>query len=534
MQKRNWHASLHFLIAAAIIIFAASAILYPITILAQDNSSSKIYKKAIKEKNVILRLKKLNEVINQDPTHALALYEIGLIYKAQQNYRLAQNYFVLARNSFTDEMKDENKIAILYDLANTYEHNGKYQLYEKALNELQLLQISNNFRSRINFELGRLYYKQSRYEKALVILEDAKDLNKKDQVIYSNLIDIIKATQTLELKYAQAEQERLTGNYQKSLALFTEINQTTPDFKNVSTKIRAVKAAIRRAEKSAHNRLPELDTTKTTAETGISEAEPADRTQEKSKTPPKRPIANNPPGTTLENLVQNKDALIKTPNSERDSNTESKIEEINKINTTILSESFQIEVDSLFRRGKIAFENKNWLDATIDFEVLQNLNRNYKGADSLLTQARAELHKQNTAKIPKISRNHSVSYFFIGLTTIFLVPLFGFVFLPEVRAHYYLIRKDFYAASRIYEKIIARNPTKMKVYPKLAQIYLLSGRVDKTAIHVYKRALHLSIDTNQRDEIASLVMQKSLQEGHSDNDAIEVLEKVLKHEVVKK
>lgn len=190
-------------------------------------------------------------------------------------------------------------------------------------------------------------------------------------------------------------------------------------------------------------------------------------------------------------------------------------------------------MDSLYKRGLNSIESKKWLDATIDFEILQNLNRNYRNSDSLLSFAKLKLHEENTAKIPQGSTSSPLSYFFLGVTAIFILPVIGFVFSPDVRAQYYLIRKDYYAAASIYEKIISRNATRKKVYPKLAHIYLLSGRVDKTAIQVYKKALQLSMNNNQRDKIASLVMQKYLQEGHSDKDAIEVLEKVLKQEVVK-
>ncbi len=144
------------------------------------------------------------------------------------------------------------------------------------------------------------------------------------------------------------------------------------------------------------------------------------------------------------------------------------------------------------------------------------------------------MHRQNTAKIPATPNKNPLSYFFLGISAIIILPLLGFIISPDMRAQYYLVRKDYYAAAAIYEKIISRNPTRKKIYPKLAHIYLLSGRVDKAAIHVYKRALQLSINTNQRNKIASLVMQKYLQDGHSDNDAIEVLEKVLKQEVVRK
>ncbi len=363
-------------ITITLIIIVGLATVFPCA--GQTPNISKLYKKALKEKNTILRLNKLNEIIVLEPTHAKALYEIGLIYKQQHNYRDAQNYFSLARNSFDENLKDDKKVEVLYDLANAYEKNGKYQLYEKILNEIQSLPITPAFRSQLDFELGRLYYKQSRYEKAMAILTQSKGLVEKDTKSYLNLIEIIKTTQGLEQKYAQAEQERSNGNFQVAYDLFAEINEIVPGFKNVETKLKSLHAAIKRADEENPEQ-KKIGTALSSNADSLIQREFAPRVDFR-KLADKTAVL---PTNKLETDVQ-LEVFDSTPDDTTrplEELPQASFDEINSINSDILTQSFRIDIDSLYTRALTAFNEKNWLDATIDFEVLQNLHRDYKGSD---------------------------------------------------------------------------------------------------------------------------------------------------------
>lgn len=189
----------------------------------------------------------------------------------------------------------------------------------------------------------------------------------------------------------------------------------------------------------------------------------------------------------------------------------------------------RINIDSLYQEAVVAAEREDWIQAAINFEKIQLLQPNHLDVVDRLAQARArsafEVKTNNNAKTGKLA-------FYLGSAVAFIaLPLLGLViFSPATRARLYLLRGNYNAAAQIYEKILARNPEKVKIYPALANLYWLQGRHDENAVKIYKMVLQLNLATTNRDEINSVVAQKYLTEGRTDSDAIEVLENALKTE----
>jgi predicted Zn-dependent protease len=120
------------------------------------------------------------------------------------------------------------------------------------------------------------------------------------------------------------------------------------------------------------------------------------------------------------------------------------------------------------------------------------------------------------------------------LAGIAIVSIFCFIGLrPTARARFQLWRGNDRAAAEIYEKLLAQNPQRVKLYAPLAEIYLRLGRNDERALKVYKSVVHFNLATSRREEINTMVAQKYLTEGRMDTDAIEVLEGALKAEMRK-
>lgn len=131
---------------------------------------------------------------------------------------------------------------------------------------------------------------------------------------------------------------------------------------------------------------------------------------------------------------------------------------------------------------------------------------------------------------PAHKENYAV-YLGGALAAFVLLPLLGvFVFSPMSRANYYLWRKNYLAATQIFEKLLTRHPQRAHLYTPLAESYLQLGRNDERALKVYKTVTQLNLPTRKRDEINSVLAQKYLAEGRTDPEVIEVLENALKVE----
>jgi len=192
-------------------------------------------------------------------------------------------------------------------------------------------------------------------------------------------------------------------------------------------------------------------------------------------------------------------------------------------------------LDSLYQEAVAAHTRGDYAPAAATYEKLQAAQANYRDVAERLSQARASLARQemtNTAPGSTASSGMLESLYLPGVIAVcIIVPLFGIVmFSPTVKARFYLLKGDYLAAAKIYEKVLARNPQRVRLYPPLANLYLLMGRHDEHALKVYKTILQLNLSTNNRDEITATVGQHYLSEGRTDSDALDVLENLLKTE----
>jgi len=189
-------------------------------------------------------------------------------------------------------------------------------------------------------------------------------------------------------------------------------------------------------------------------------------------------------------------------------------------------------LDSLYQSGVASQEMRDWLQAIVAFEKMQVLRPNYRDVSERLAHSRGQLQ---TAGVPPQASSGSLwaSPLYLGgaMVGLVVIPLLGIMMLsPGARARYHLLRGRYADAVNIYERLLVRKPERVKLYPALANLYLLMGRHDERAMKVYKMVLQLNLATSNRDEINANVAQHYLSEGRTDSDAIEVLENLLMSE----
>jgi tetratricopeptide (TPR) repeat protein len=115
-----------------------------------------------------------------------------------------------------------------------------------------------------------------------------------------------------------------------------------------------------------------------------------------------------------------------------------------------------------------------------------------------------------------------------------VLPVFGILLVsPATRARLYLMQGSYSKAAKIYEKLLLKNPGKIKYYPLLANIYLLENRRDKAALKVFETILKLNIYTKKREEINSIMANHYLTQGKTDASAIQTMERELNSKMKK-
>ncbi len=197
-------------------------------------------------------------------------------------------------------------------------------------------------------------------------------------------------------------------------------------------------------------------------------------------------------------------------------------------------------LDSIYQAALAAVEKKDWMQARMAFEKIQILQPGYRDVVDRLAQARVNSEQAETPQAlanQKQRSQDSGGAFNVGVTlaAMLVLPALGLAFFsPSMRAYYCTMRADYAGAAQIYENLLARNPKRIKLYPKLANLYLILGRMDDRALKVFKTILQLNLATPNLEKINTIVAQQFLTEGRTDSDAIEVLEEALKAEQSRK
>ena len=188
------------------------------------------------------------------------------------------------------------------------------------------------------------------------------------------------------------------------------------------------------------------------------------------------------------------------------------------------------QLDLLYQQGLAAIEQQDWMQALIKLERVQVLQPNYLQTANLIAAARANLLKQAKASDSNLSLSLNGVLFGVGGFALLGIVLW----LPTYRARLYRLLGKHTRAALIYERLVARKPSRMKLYPPLAEAYLRLDRRDATAIRIYKRVLELNLPTSLRAELHNIVTGYNLDEVQTRWHVKEVVDSRLEKNLTKR
>jgi tetratricopeptide (TPR) repeat protein len=216
----------------------------------------------------------------------------------------------------------------------------------------------------------------------------------------------------------------------------------------------------------------------------------------------------------------------------------------NKLRKSSLADSaahfseIAVQVDSLHGTAQDFMQKQQWREALAVFEQICALSPEDSAAIEIIPVIRAKLDLASMAAVRSLSGGLNRVILLAGGTFAVLVvlPLVGaFTFVPTVRMRYYLMMGNLARAAKIIERLLDQNPGRLKLYPTLANIYLLDGRSDEQAIKIYRTVTQLNLAKQNKPAIDAILEQYYLvKSGETDQDAIDILENRLREELQKK
>lgn len=593
-------------------VFVGTAV-YPAAVQSQNSQALTWLKNGLTEKDPQKKIAAYRKAIELDSLFVEAKFNLALMYKKQQDYRLAEQWFYNAHLTKPDKIKPELKQQIALELARTYKRLDKLQACEEVLVGAKSLTTDPAIRAEILFELGRCRFDQGRYEDALFALREGENLDRVKTQNFKNFMQLVEEVQESERLTAAAQKALASGDLAQGQILVEQLRQKNPDFPNLKaltvaldslseteTNRRALAAMYEQAQKEAV--AGKLETAIVTYESLLQKAGDYEEAKEKLEAVRRQMeekqiqakleedyaaglaamrVRNWPLAILSFEKVLGVDQNFQETNklleqARRELETESTetivaryyaegltamnrddlgaalaaFEKVRRLNRSYRDAAALLEdvdrklrnkaqsalnatqaalaqAEELYQEAGLAIEKREWMEAVVALEKLQLVQPGYRDAVGLLAEARANL----TVAAAGGSGSNTWLYAGGAFCALVLFPLAGFiVFSPATRARLHLLRGDYIAAAKLYEKILQRRPGRVKLYPLLANIYLLMGRQDEQALKIYKAILQLNIATHKHDEINTIVAQNYLTEGRTDSDAIAVLESALKAE----
>ncbi|MDZ7291529.1 MAG: tetratricopeptide repeat protein [candidate division KSB1 bacterium] len=505
-----------------------------------------------------------------------ALLELARTYRRQGKLQACEEALSGAKGLSSDR---SIQATILFELGRCIFDQGRY---EEALVELRagedLSRDNNkgNFRSFIQLvestiesqrlaETARQALSSGDLNQAQTLVEQLREKypEHKDVTPLTEMLDSLRGVETnrraLAALYEQAQKEAEAGNLEKAIGSYERLLQQAGDYKDAKTRLEATRQQL--AQNQTRAKLEESYVTGTSAMKAGNwalailsfekilemeanyrdvtqrleearralESESTDAIVTRYYTEGVAAMSRNDLGSALAAFERVRKL---NPNYRNVADllrqVDQSLQEKEKSAATAAATLAQTE--ALYREAMLAREKKDWMQAVVALEKLQMLPSNYPDVTTLLAEARTNLSLADAGATA--GRKGNAFLYASGLLIVVVVfPLAGiFALSPALRARMHVLRGNYLIAAQLYEKILQRHPERLKLYPLLANIYLLLGRYDEQALKIYKTIAQLNIATHKRDEINAIVAQNYLTEGRTDSDAIEVLENALKAE----
>ncbi len=181
-------------------------------------------------------------------------------------------------------------------------------------------------------------------------------------------------------------------------------------------------------------------------------------------------------------------------------------------------------LDSIYTEAQGFIQVEDWFQSVALLEKIQIIKPGYRDVIDLLATSRTNLALSNNDiqnSLAKQSSDES-SLFFSGIfLTLVFFPLLGYiVFVPQARARAFTLIGKHHLAANIYEHLLQQNPGKIKLYPPLANAYLLNGRRDQKALELFSTILKLNLNIPNRKKLEQIIQNKYLVKGSASSEAI--------------
>lgn len=545
--------------------------------LSAQTTSSDWFRKGLDAASDAERAQAFERAVEIDPNYIEAYFYLGLAYKNAARFDAAEIALGKAYYKNPYALNDDIKIRILLELGTVQTMLGKKgDARETFLTARNLAGGGPELKGKVLYELGRIYLQLEQYEAAIEELQHGKTLLSQNSSLFDKAIAEARQKKSIHDKYMKGLSLLQTRRYGEAVAVFQSVAALQADFKDVQSKLEEARRGTQASAQPARRATarpdppPRAQPEKTVVDevarnyrrglaalqkrewqaairalTAVSQSR---RDYENVQALLKRARTALLAETAMEEkskqLYENGmthiaarewRAALTAFKELRNLNPGYKDvdAELTKIKIALTEKQTTVAIDSAYQSGLLALQNGDWLQAVVAFERVGMQQAGYMDVSRKLADAKFNLARKTGQATRKKSASSSNTILWVGATVaLFLLPaIWALIFIPGLRAHLLLLQGQYQRAAEIYEQILEKRPEKVKLYPILANIYLLEDRRDEASIKIFEAILKLNMLTNKRDEITSLVANYYMRNKRTDGRAIAIMERELNNKI---
>ena len=456
------------------------------------------YKKA---GNALQKALSVDPVNLADETRVQIITELGIVQKNLKLYNQALETLNTARNLAREI---ENQSRILYELGQVKLLLGEFSEAIDYFNEgmllnssnhaffAQALEIAQNKRdTQNNYERGIYFFDQGQYEEAVQALKKVVDANPGYKDAYSKLVEAQNLRdQRLEVDQLSLVYDRAIGfmrneDWQNSIQTFQQIVQVDSNYKDVGVQLAEVK--------KKYNQIIEVQAYEKIYAEAISAY--TERDWRTALTKFAEVLTWNP------NFKDAKTWHLNTQAKLQSNRNDSRIFRPDDATLVENSESLIPEIQIDYGSNQI---KENLTTNQNEKEMLPVEPDNFDRTDFAYASVQKTVHHSISE-----TQHRNIWFVIAIILSITIVPAgISFFAVPKFRAKLFLLLRNYSKAASIYEGIISKNPNHSKFYLTLAQIYLVQNRTDYTALRVYQFVLQLYENPPMKETIKEIISQK--------------------------
>ncbi|MGH7455729.1 MAG: tetratricopeptide repeat protein, partial [bacterium] len=350
------------------IMLAAFVLIVMTPIAAQSQNSQALtwLKNGLAEKDPQKKIAAYRKAIELDSLFVEAQYNLGLVYRKLQDYRLAELWFYKAYLVKPDKTKPELRQQIALELARTYKRLDKLQACEEVLVGAKGLTTDPTIRAEILFELGRCRFDQGRYEDALATLREGENLDRARAQNFKNFMQLVEGALESQRLTAAAQKALASGDLAQGQILVEQLRQKNPDSPNLQ------------ALTSALDSLSEAETNRRVLAAMYEQAQ-------------KEAVAGK-----LETAIVTYESLLRLSSENNKGESEAgdykdANEKLEAARRQMEQKQIQAKLEEDYTAALAAMRVRNWPLAILSFEKVAGVDQNFQEAGKLLEQAKREL-----------------------------------------------------------------------------------------------------------------------------------------------